>query len=101
VTWHRFIASLWVWDARRADTWTFVTLPPDSSAAVEDEALARGPRKGFGSVRVQVRLGGSTWTTSVFPDAASQCYVLPIKKAVRKAEGIDAGDEVAVEVQVV
>lgn len=100
MTQHRFTASLWLWDARRADTWTFVTLPPDTSAAIEDEALSRGPRAGFGSVRVQVRLGGSTWKTSVFPDTASQCFVLPIKKAVRRAEGIDVGDEVTVEVQV-
>ena len=39
--------------------------------------------------------------TSVFPDAASECYVPPIKKAVRRAEGIDAGDEVTVQVEVV
>lgn len=101
MTWHRFTASLWRWDARQSDTWTFVTLPPDVSAAVEDEALSRGPRTGFGSVRVQVRLGGSTWATSVFPDAASQCYALPIQRAVRRAEGIGEGDEVEVEVRVV
>lgn len=101
MTQHPFTAILWLWDARKADTWTFVTLPPDNSAAIEDEALSRGPRTGFGSVRVRVTLGGSSWMTSVFPDAASECYVLPIKKAVRRAEGIDAGDEVTVQVEVV
>lgn len=97
---HVFTARLWLWDARRTDTWTFVTLPEGVSAAVADEALAQGPPKGFGSVRVQVRIGASTWGTSVFPDAESGCYVLPIKRAVRVAEAVEAGDEATVELQV-
>ncbi len=93
---HTFLAKLWSWDARRHDTWTFVTLPPDVSAAVEDEADSRGPRAGFGSVKVQVRIGATTWLTSVFPDTASGCFVLPIKRAVRQANGVEAGDDVEV-----
>ena len=96
-----FTAELWLWDARRQDTWTFVTLPPDLSAAVEDEADASGPRAGFGSVRVEVRIGRTTWRTSVFPDAASGCFVLPIKRAVREANGVEPGDSVEVVLQVV
>ncbi|HZN70213.1 MAG TPA: DUF1905 domain-containing protein, partial [Micromonosporaceae bacterium] len=26
-----FEAELWIWDARRADSWTFVSLPADAS----------------------------------------------------------------------
>jgi hypothetical protein len=96
VTDHRFTAELWVWDARRQDTWTFVTLPPQVSAAVEDEADGRGPRAGFGSVRVEVQVGPSAWRTSVFPDKASGCFVLPVKRAVRLANGVGAGDVVEV-----
>ena len=44
-----FAAELWVWDARRSDTWTFVTVPPAVTAAIEDEADALGPRAGFGA----------------------------------------------------
>lgn len=93
---HVFTAELWIWDARRSDTWTFVTVPPETTTALEDEADAQGPRAGFGSVRVRVRIGGSSWSTSVFPDSASGCFVLPIKKAVRRAEGIEDGDSVEV-----
>ena len=50
------------------------------------------PPRGFGSVRVEVTLGETTWRTSVFPEAASGCFVLPVKKAVRRAEGVDPGD---------
>jgi hypothetical protein len=97
---HHFTAELWRWDARQQDTWTFVTLPPEVSASVEDEADAQGPRAGFGSVRVEVRIGRTTWRTSLFPDKASGCFVLPVKRAVRRANGVEEGDPVEVELRI-
>ena len=94
-----FDAELWQWDARRADTWTFVSLPGDASEEIRE--LAAGPRRGFGSVRVRVTVGTSTWRTSIFPDAASGGYVLPIKGAVRKAESIEVGDVATVTVELI
>lgn len=94
-----FDAELWVWDARRADTWTFVSLPADASEEIRD--LAGGPRRGFGSLRVRVSVGGTTWRTSIFPDSASGGYVLPIKRRVREAEALDAGDRVIVTVELI
>jgi hypothetical protein len=92
-----FEAQLWVWDARRDETWTFVSLP----AAESDDIRARaaGPRKGFGSVRVQATVGGTSWLTSIFPDAGRGVYVLPIKRAVRTAEGLEAGDTTTIHIQ--
>lgn len=88
-----FDGELWIWDARRQDTWTFVSLPADLSEELSEQAP---PGRGFGSIRVSVTLGTSNWQTSVFPDSKSGCYVLPIKKAVRRREGIDAGDTVRI-----
>ena len=90
-----FDAELWVWEARRAEGWTFVSLPADASDEIR--ALADGPRRGFGSLRVRVTIGASTGTTSVFPDS-TRGYVLPIKRAVRRAESLDAGDVATVTV---
>lgn len=50
-------------------------------------------------MRVAVRVGATSWRTSVFPDAASDCYVLPMKRAVRRAEDLEDGDLVTVTVQ--
>lgn len=93
-----FAAELWRWDARKADSWIFVSLP----AAVFDEIRERtaGRHRGFGSVRVRVTIGGTTWLTSVFPDAARGAYVLPVKKAVRRAESLGEGDVPAVRVEI-
>ena len=94
-----FEAELWVWDARRTDTWTFVSVPPDLSEEIGQRALAL-PRKGFGSVRVAVTVGGSSWRTSIVP-AATDRYDLPVKKTVRRAENLEPGDRVRVRLELV
>lgn len=94
-----FEAELWVWEARRDDGWTFVSLPAEASEEIRD--LTGGQRRGFGAVRVRVGIGGTTWKTSIFPDSARGVYVLPIKRDVRKAESLSAGDVAAVTVALV
>jgi hypothetical protein len=95
---YEFDAELWRWQAR-TDSWTFLSLPTD----VADEVLDLvGPNaRGFGSVRVEVTIGATTWRTSVFPDSAAATYVLPVKRAVRTAEGIAVGDTTRVRVRLV
>lgn len=94
-----FEAELWIWDVRRADTWTFVSLPIEASEEIRD--LADGARRGFGSLRVRVTVGSTTWKTSIFPDSARGSYVLPIKRAVRAAEALDVGDSTTVTVELI
>lgn len=94
-----FEAAVWVWDARKADTWTFVSLPDAAADEIADVA-DRGAR-GFGSMRVDVAIGQTTWRTSVFPDKTRGTYVLPVKKAVRVAEHLAIGDTVRVRVALV
>jgi hypothetical protein len=93
-----FEAELWIWDARRADSWTFVSLPVEASEEIRE--LTDGPRRGFGSVRVRATIGGTSWKTSIFPDSARKAYVLPVKRAVRQAEALDEGDLAAVTVEI-
>ena len=84
----RFEAELWRWSAQTG--WMFVTLPVDASDEIR--ALAGRVPRGFGSVRVSVTVGGTSWATSVFPDKQSGAYVLPVKRPVRTREQIDEGD---------
>ncbi len=63
---YEFDAELWRWESR-TDEWVFVRLPLDASDEIADVPRLRA---GFGAVKVRVTLGGSRWTTSVFPEAA-------------------------------
>ena len=90
----RFEAPLWLWEAEAA--WHFVTVPADISDEIEGRS---GERRGFGSVRVRVTIGSSTWSTSVFPDKKREAYVLPVKKDVRTREAVAAGDRVTVQLE--
>ncbi|MFC1733311.1 DUF1905 domain-containing protein, partial [candidate division KSB1 bacterium] len=48
----------------------------------------------FGSVPVEVTVGGTTWETSVFPNSKDGTYILPVKAPVRRKEGIYEGDKI-------
>jgi hypothetical protein len=88
-----------VWLGGYSGDWYFVTLPTE--VADEVEFRYSGPRRGFGAVRVRARIGRTTWETSMFPDGGLESYVLPVKKSVRDAEGLDAGSRVEVELTLV
>ncbi|HEX6248311.1 MAG TPA: DUF1905 domain-containing protein [Nocardioidaceae bacterium] len=85
---HVFRARVWEHSPDDPGSWHFLTLPSELS---EDIAAEAGPREGFGSVRVEASIGSTTWRTSLFPEAATGCFVLPVKKQVRRAEGLHAG----------
>jgi hypothetical protein len=86
-----FSAALWVSSGQGA--WHFVTVPVEFS---EPLRAAAGPRTGFGAVPVTAQVGDAVWQTSVFPDAASGCFFLPVKRAVREANDVEDGDEITV-----
>lgn len=81
-----------VWVAPGGGGWRFVTIPEALSQRIE--AFAPGPRPAFGSVRVVVSIGKTTWRTSLFPDKRARGYLLPLKADVRKRERIADGDSV-------
>lgn len=80
---------------KRVDSWFFATLPEELSAELRE---LPSPPRGFGSLRVQARIGASIWNTSIFFDGAA--FVLPLKKAIRDAQGISEGDLIAVDLDI-
>ena len=89
----RFETDVFRWEARRDSDWYFVALPPEASDDIRETQTFR---RGFGGVRVEATIGGTTFGTSIFPQAAG-VYVLPLKRAVRDAEGIAPGAIVRVD----
>ncbi len=92
-----FEAPLWRYDGPAA--WYFITLPKELGADIKD--AFGGMTGGFGSLRVEVTVGGTTWRTSIFPDTRSASYVLPVKASVRKAESLEAGDTVNLRLRII
>ncbi len=92
-----FTAEVWEWTSRTS--WFFVNVPEDQADEIEEQFGRRAA--GFGSVRVDVTIGSTNWQTSIFPSTENATYVLPLKKAVRKAEGLEPGSLATVDLQVI
>lgn len=86
-----FVAELWEYGG--AASWFFVTLPEEQADEIADRAQKT---PGFGAVKVNVAVGSSRWSTSLFPSTELGSYVLPMKRAVRDREGLAPGDAVSV-----
>ncbi len=94
-------AKLWIWTTDKAPaSWHFVTITGDVASALHATAILRrmetGRKRGWGAIKVCAQVGDSIWDTSLFPDKASGGWMLPVKAAVRKAEGLVAGDMVVI-----
>ncbi|MCX5315643.1 DUF1905 domain-containing protein [Streptomyces sp. NBC_00154] len=74
----------------------FATVPEEQSADIREVAVMA--TYGWGVIPVEARIGEVTFTTSLFPKNGG--YLLPLRKAVRKPQGLSAGDDVAVEMTV-
>ena len=93
---------LWRWTTPAAPAaWHFITIDGSAGEALSATALMRkleGMARGWGSLKVIATIGESRWSTSVFP-AKEAGWMLPIKAAVRKAEGLVEGDAVEVQLE--
>jgi hypothetical protein len=70
----------------------FVALPEDEASLVDD--VKRAVTYGWGVIPVGARIGRTSFTTSLFPKHGT--YLVPVKDAVRRTEGIEVGDAVTV-----
>ena len=81
-----------VWQYPGDAGWHFITVPKDISDDIKK--LFGGRARGWGSLRVTITLGSSTWDTSIFPDKKEGAYLLPLKANIRKKEHVLMGDTV-------
>ena len=70
----------------------FLVTPPEESAWLGD--IMREVTYGWGMIPVTGRIGTTRFTTSLWPRQGS--FWVPVKDAVRAAEGIELGDVVTV-----
>ena len=60
--------------------------------------LENGRRRGWGSLKVDARIGAARWRTSIFP-GDNGTWLIPIKRAVREAEALVEDAETEIEIQ--
>ena len=89
-----FRGPIWHW--RGPAPFYFVTVPEDDSR--ELKAVSGAVTYGWGMIPVTARVGSTTWKTSLFPKDGR--YLLPLKVAVRRTEGLAEGDAVSVVLEV-
>ena len=89
-------AKVWRW---KGGSWHFATLPAKQAAAIRRQF--GGTARGWGSIRVRLKIGDTEWNTSLFPERKSKSYLFAIKADVRKAEGIDEGDRITAVLHIV
>jgi hypothetical protein len=88
-----FSGAVFVW--RGPAPFFFVALPEAEGAEIR--AIASAVTYGWGMIPVRVRIGETEWRTSLFPKEGR--YLVPLKQAVRRAEGFAEGDVVDVRLE--
>ncbi|MEV5529136.1 DUF1905 domain-containing protein [Streptomyces prunicolor] len=92
----RFVFTGRVIEWRGPSPYYFVPVPDEESAEIRE--IAAVASYGWGVIPVEARIGEVGFTTSLFPKDGG--YLLPLKNAVRKPQGLAADDEVTVEMTV-
>lgn len=79
-------------------SWHFLTLPRKHASAIRTLFAKGAPA--FGSIAVLVTVGQTQWRTSLFPDKKTDSYLIPVKAAIRKAEGLEPDQMVTATIHV-
>ena len=91
-----FSAQIFLWTTDKT-AWHFIRLPEEEADLVRFFCQARYEHKrsrGFQAIKVEVSINETKWQTSIFPDKAHHSFILPLKKSVRDAQGLEANQQV-------
>ena len=86
----QFNGTIFTW--RGPSPYYYVAVPEEESDYLK--LISEAVTYGWGMIPVTARVGGTVWTTSLFPKDGR--YLLPLKDKVRKAEGLAEGDEIEI-----
>ena len=89
-----FSGDVFLW--RGPSPFYFVAVPDDLSETIR--AVAPMVTYGWGVIPVRVRIGATEFKTSLFP--RERRYLVPLKDAIRRAERIVEGDDVAIRLSI-
>lgn len=85
-----FSGEVWHW--RGPAPFFFVTVSEPEAAQLQE--MSAMVTYGWGMIPAVLTIGDTTWETALWPKDGG--YVVPLKAAVRKAEGIEEADTVTI-----
>ena len=85
-----FSAKVVIWTGDLG--WHFVYLPKDLAKKIKSSQKTYGG----GFIKVEAKIGKTTWPTSLFPYKREETYLVCIKKKIREKEDVFAGEKVDV-----
>jgi hypothetical protein len=89
-----FSGELWFW--KGPSPFHFITVPEEECDDLR--AASDVVSYGWGMIPVTAWIGSTRWKTSLWPKEGR--YLVPVKDVVRKAEGLQLGDIVAIRLAV-
>ena len=89
-----FNGKIWFW--KGPAPWYFVTVPAKQCRDLK--AILKLVTYGWGMIPVNVQISKTEWKTSLFPKDGR--YIVPIKASVRKAENLEEGHKVTLQLEV-
>lgn len=90
----KFSGNIIYW--RGPAPWYFVPIPEQQSEEIRD--ISNLVTYGWGVIPVNVQIGDTQWTTSLFPKDG--VYLVPVKASIRQAEKLEQGDSVTIQLQI-
>jgi Domain of unknown function (DUF1905) len=90
-----FEGTVRLWPAN--EKFFLLGLPKDLSADIFE--ISDGLTNGWGSLKVEARLGTTVWRTSIFPDTKLGIFELPLKAEVRKKNDLYVGSVANCEIE--
>lgn len=97
---YEFKARVWLYPGPPAGggSWHFITVPKKESEEIKKRFGQN--RRGFGSLPVVVKIGKTSWKTSIFPHSKVGAYLFPLKAEIRRKEGIALDDVVSLTMEI-
>ena len=89
-----FTGKIWYW--KGPAPWYFVTVPEQQYRDLK--AILTLVTYGWGMIPVTAQIGKTEWKTSLFPK--DDRYLVPIRASVRKAEKLEEGDDVTLQLDI-
>lgn len=92
-----FVVDGKVWRWPGLGGWHFVYVPKELTEKIKKV----GKTYGSGFVKIEAKIGKSSWSTALFPHKKEGIFLISIKQSIRKKESIFEGDLVKVKIKLI